>query len=67
MKPTTDLWLQPESAMEKVPEILPVKDTGVLAQQIGETSLGHVRNSLEMSERLTLYEKGLHPELRTTS
>lgn len=53
--------------MEKVSEILPVKDIGVLAQQIGETSLGHVRHSLEMSERLTLYEKGLHPELRTTS
>lgn len=57
VKPIRGLWLQAKSSMEEVPEVLPVKDTGVPAQQIGETSLDHVRHSLEMSARLTLYEK----------
>lgn len=53
MKSNTELWLQAGSSMEEAPEASSVKDTEDSAQWIGETSLGHIRHSPEVSERFT--------------
>lgn len=57
VKSNTELWLQAGSSMEEAPEASSVKDTEDSAQRIGETSLGHIRHSPEVSERFTWCEK----------